>query len=71
MPPSNAYQQSREVDLNTRTSTSSAVGHNTASTAALNDIPHNVRMCDFAANTAACVRGLVSVVGDIVAIAKL
>jgi hypothetical protein len=52
-------------------SISSAVGNDTASTASLNDVPHNVRMCNFAANTATCVRRLVSIVGDTITIAEL
>ena len=52
-------------------SISSAVGHNTASTSSLNDVSHNVRVCHFAANTATCVRRLVSVVGDSATITEL
>jgi hypothetical protein len=51
--------------------TSSAVGNNTASAAPLNNITHDVRMCNFAANTATCVRRLVSIVGDTATIAEL
>lgn len=60
-------QDSRKVVLEA----SSAVGNNTASAASLNDIPHNVRMCDFAADTATRVRRLICIVGDGVAITKL
>ena len=51
--------------------TSSAVGNNTASAAPLNNITHDVRVCNFAANTATCVRRLVSVVGDSATITEL
>jgi hypothetical protein len=52
-------------------STSSAVGNNTAPAASLNNIANDVRVCNFATNTAARVRRLIRIVGDGVAIAKL
>jgi hypothetical protein len=52
-------------------STSSTVGHNAASAPSLNNVAHDVGMCNFATDTAARVRRLISIIADAVAIAEL
>jgi len=54
-----------------RTDESSTIRNNTASTTSLYDIAHDVRVCNFAANAATRVCGLIRICGDAITIAKL
>lgn len=67
---SNATSRATELKLwNKASSKSSTLRHDAAPTPALDDVPHDVRVCHFAAHAAACVGRVVG--GGGVAVAQL